>query len=144
MDDCDDVSNYADDYMYYDNNDDECDYLSMQAQFDNVDLPAGVEASVSWLNEPAPSSKAPPQVSSSSHLAGAETSHPTLPKHASSSFTQVSASSSSLVSGGSNSRGKEEATEDELMNKYQIFKHFDVVEGFQITITVTWASRANR
>ncbi|KAJ8568952.1 hypothetical protein K7X08_032689 [Anisodus acutangulus] len=131
MDDCDDVSNYDDDDMYYDNDDDdECDYLSMQAQFDNVDLPAGVEASVSWLNEPAPRSKAPPQVSSSSHLAGAETSNPTLPKHASSSFTQVSASSSSLVSGGSNSLGKEEATEDELMNKYQSFKHFDVVEDF--------------
>lgn len=133
MDDCDDVSNYDDDddYIYYDNDDDdECDYLSMQAQFDNVDLPAGVEATVSWLNEPAPSSKATSQVSSSSHLAGAQTLKPTLPEHASCSFAQVSASSSSLVSGGSNSRGKEEITEDELMKKYQNFKHFDVVEDF--------------
>ncbi|MCD7466838.1 hypothetical protein HAX54_003876 [Datura stramonium] len=133
MDDCDDVSNYDDDddYMYYDNDDDdECDYLSMQAQFDNVDLPAGVEATVSWLNEPSPSSKATSQVSSSSHLAGAQTSKPTLPEHASCSFAQVSASSSSLVSAGSNSRGKEEETEDELMKKYQNFKHFDVVEDF--------------
>lgn len=134
MDDCDDdVSNYDDDddFMYYDNDDDaECDYLSMQAQFDNVDFPAGVEATVSWLNEPAPSSKASSQVSSSSHLAGAQTSNPTLPEHASSSFAQVSASSSSVVSGGSNSRGKEEVTEDELMEKYQSFKHFDVVEDF--------------
>ncbi|XP_059284068.1 putative ubiquitin-conjugating enzyme E2 38 [Lycium ferocissimum] len=135
MDDCDDdVSNYDDDdddYMYYDNDDDdECDYLSMQAQFDNVDLPAGVEASVSWLNQPAPSTKALPQVSSSSHLAGAETSNPTVHTLASSSFTQGSASSGSLVSGGSNSRGKEEQTEDELLEKYQNFKRFDVVEDF--------------
>lgn len=132
-DECDDVSNYDDDddYMYYDNDDnDECDYLSMQAQFDNVDLPAGVEATVSWLNEPAPSSKASSQFSSSIHLAGAQTSNSTLLEHASSSFAQVPASSSSLVSGGSNSCGKEEATEDELMKKYHSFKHFDVVEDF--------------
>lgn len=130
---CDDVSNYDDDedydYMYEDNDDDdECDYLNMQAQFDNVDLPAGVEATVSWL--PASSSKASSQVSSLSHLAGAQTSNLTLPEHAGSSAAQVPASSSSLVSGGSNSHGKEEATEDELMEKYQNFKHFDVVEDF--------------
>ncbi|PHT66033.1 putative ubiquitin-conjugating enzyme E2 25, partial [Capsicum annuum] len=35
-----------------------------------------------------------------------------------------------LVSGWSNSRGKKEATEDELMKKYQSFKHFDAVEDF--------------
>lgn len=133
LDDCDDMSNYDDDdedYMYYDDEDDECDYLSMQAQLDNVDLPAGVEATVSWLNEPAPSSKVSSQGSSSSHLAGAQTLNPTLPEHASSSFAQVPASSNSLVSGGSNSCGKEEVTEDELMKKYQSFKHFDVVEDF--------------
>ncbi|KAH0656357.1 hypothetical protein KY285_031239 [Solanum tuberosum] len=133
LDDCDDMSNYDDDdedYMYYDDEDDECDYLSMQAQLDNVDLPAGVEATVSWLNEPAPSSKVSSQASSSSHLAGAQTLNPTLPEHASSSFAQVPASSNSLVSGGSNSCGKEEVTEDELMKKYQSFKHFDVVEDF--------------
>ncbi|KAM3322578.1 chaperone protein HtpG-like [Capsicum chacoense] len=105
MDDCDDVSNYDDD--------DECDYLSMQAQFDNADLHAGVEVTVSWLNELASSSKVSSQVSSSSHLAGAQASTPTNPEHASSGFPQVPASSSSLVSGGSNSRGKEEASEDE-------------------------------
>lgn len=132
LDDCDDMSNYDDDedYMYYDDEDNECDYLSMQAQFDNVDLPAGVEATVSWLNEPAPSSKVSSQASSSSHLAGAQTLNPTLPEHASSSFAQVPASSNSFVSGGSNSCGKEEVTEDELMKKYQSFKHFDVVEDF--------------
>ncbi|PHU19005.1 hypothetical protein BC332_10156 [Capsicum chinense] len=100
MDDCDDVSNYDndDDYMFYENDDDdECDYLSMQAQFDNADFPAGVEATVSWLNEPASSSKVSSQVSSSSHLAGAQTSTPTNPEHASSDFPQVPASSSTLV-----------------------------------------------
>ncbi|PHT98293.1 Heat shock protein 82 [Capsicum chinense] len=105
MDDFDDVSNY---------DDDECDYLSMQTQFDNVDLAAGVEATVSWLNELVSSSKVSSQVSSSSHLAGTLTSTPTNPEHASSGFPQVPASRSTLVvSGGSNSRGKEEASEDE-------------------------------
>lgn len=137
MDDDDDVSNYDDDdddngYMFYDNDDDdECDYLSMQAQFDNVDLPAGVEATVSWLNEPAPSSKAPSQVSSSSHLVGVGTVKPTLPENGrSSNLSQVPASSSSLVSVESSSRGKEEAAEEEAMKKYQSFKHFDVVDDF--------------
>ncbi|KAF3666601.1 Long chain acyl-CoA synthetase 1 [Capsicum annuum] len=82
MDDCNDMSNY---------DDDECDYLSMRAQFDNADLPAGVEATVSWLNEPASSSKVSSQVSSSSHLAGAKTSTATNPEHASSGFLQVKA-----------------------------------------------------
>ncbi|XP_009590213.1 putative ubiquitin-conjugating enzyme E2 38 isoform X1 [Nicotiana tabacum] len=137
MDDGDDVSNYDNDdddndYMFYDNDDDdECDYLSMQAQFDNVDLPAGVEATVSWLNEPAPSSKAPSQVSSSSHLVGVGTVKPTLPENGrSSNLSQVPASSSSLVSVESSSHGKEEATEEEAMKKYQSFKHFDVVDDF--------------
>ncbi|PHT31127.1 hypothetical protein CQW23_27464 [Capsicum baccatum] len=85
MDDCNDVSNYDDDddYMSYENDgDDECDYLTMQAQFDNADLPADAEAMVSWLNQPASSSKVSSQVSSSSHLAGAQTSTPTNPEHA--------------------------------------------------------------
>ncbi|PHT99737.1 hypothetical protein BC332_29525 [Capsicum chinense] len=119
MDDCDDVSNYDDDddYMFYENDgDDECDYLSMQTQFDNADLPADAEVTVSWLNQPASSSKVSSQVSSSSHLAGAQTSTPTNPEHASSGFLLVPASNSTLVSGGSNSRGKKEASEDEETN----------------------------
>ncbi|KAM3287462.1 hypothetical protein P3S67_020892 [Capsicum chacoense] len=72
MDNFDDVSNYDDndDYLFYENDDDDkCDYLSIQAQFDNTDFPAGVEAKISWLNEPASSSKVSSQVSFSSHLA---------------------------------------------------------------------------
>ncbi|KAF3671142.1 hypothetical protein FXO38_06745 [Capsicum annuum] len=122
MDDCDDVSNYDDDYLFYKNDDDdERDYLSMQAQFDNADLSAGVETMVSWLNEPASSSKMSSEVSSSSHLAGGQTSTPTNSEHVSSIFPQVPASSSTLVSGGSNSCGKKEATEDDLMKKVSKF-----------------------
>ncbi|PHU04520.1 putative ubiquitin-conjugating enzyme E2 26 [Capsicum chinense] len=136
MDNCDDVSNYDDDddddYLFYENDDDDdkCDYLSMQAQFDNADLPIGVEATVSWLNEPTSNPKVSSQVSFSSHLASGQTSTPINSEHVSSNFPQVSSSSSTLVSGWSNSRGKKEATEDELMKKYQSFKHFDVVEDF--------------
>ncbi|PHT75754.1 hypothetical protein T459_19276 [Capsicum annuum] len=98
------------------NDDDEYDYLSMQAQFDNVDLPTDVEATVSWLNEPASSSKVFSKVRSLSHLVGSQTSTPTNYEHASSGFLQVPASSSTLVSGGSNSREKEETSEDEETN----------------------------
>ncbi|KAM3216477.1 hypothetical protein P3L10_025918 [Capsicum annuum] len=133
MDNCDDVSNYDDDddYLFYKNDDnDECDYLSMQAQFDNTDLPAGVEATVSWLNEPPSSSKVSSQFSFSSHLASGQTSTLINSEHVSSTFPQAPSSSSTLVSGWSNSCGKKEATEHELMKKYQSFKHFDVVEDF--------------
>ncbi|PHT35852.1 putative ubiquitin-conjugating enzyme E2 25 [Capsicum baccatum] len=133
MDNCDDVSNYDDndDYLFYENDDDdECDYLSMQAQFDNVDFPVGVEATVSWLNEPASNSKVSSQVSFSSDLASGQTSTPINSEHVSSNFPQVPSSSSTLVSGWSNSHGKKEATEDELQKKYQSFKHFNVVEDF--------------
>ncbi|PHU20262.1 putative ubiquitin-conjugating enzyme E2 25 [Capsicum chinense] len=133
MDNCDDVSNHDDDYLFYENDDDdddECDYLSMQAQFDNVDLPAGVENMFSWLNEPAFSSKVSSQVSFSSHLASGQTLTSINSEHVSSNFPQVPSSSSTLVSRWSNSRGKKEAIEDELMKKYQSFKHFDMVEDF--------------
>ncbi|KAF3664178.1 putative ubiquitin-conjugating enzyme E2 38 [Capsicum annuum] len=134
MDNCNDASNYDDDdddnLFYKNNDDDEYDYLSMQAQFDNIDLPAGVEATVSWLNEPSSSSNVSSQVSFSSHLASGQTSTPINSEHVSSNFPQVPSSSSTLVSGWSNSRGKKEATEDELMKKYQSFKHFDAVEDF--------------
>ncbi|PHT39789.1 Heat shock protein 82 [Capsicum baccatum] len=66
-------------------------------------------------NFPPCNSKVSSQVSSSSHLAGTLTSTPTNPEHASSGFPQVPASSSTLVSGGSNSRRKEEASEDEAL-----------------------------
>ncbi|KAM3305532.1 putative ubiquitin-conjugating enzyme E2 26 [Capsicum chacoense] len=132
MDNCDDVSNYDDDdYLFYENDDDdECDYLSMQAQFDNADLTTSVEETVSWLNEPASSSKASSQVSFSSHLASGQTSTPINSEHVSSNFRQVPSSSSTLMSGWSNSSGKKKAIEDELMKKYQSFKHLDVVEYF--------------
>lgn len=110
MDNCNDASNYDDDdddNLFYENNDDdEYDYLSMQAQFDNTDLPAGVEATVSWLNEPSSSSNVSSQVSFSSHLASGQTSTPINSEHVSSNFPQVPSSSSTLVSGWSNSHGK--------------------------------------
>ncbi|KAE9601061.1 hypothetical protein Lal_00023863 [Lupinus albus] len=53
----DDAPDYGFDFYYNDDDDDayENDYLSLMDQFDNVDLPPGVEATVPWLKDIAPS-----------------------------------------------------------------------------------------
>ncbi|XP_027064822.1 putative ubiquitin-conjugating enzyme E2 38 [Coffea arabica] len=131
----DDVSDYDDndDYMF-DDDDDDGDYLSMQAQFDNVDLPPGVEASVSWLQASSMSASipTPPAVTTQFHTAAPSADA------GSSSFVnlcphknEISASSSSAVTVESSSNGKEkEESEDEIMRKYEAFKSFDTVEDF--------------
>ncbi|KAF7141142.1 hypothetical protein RHSIM_Rhsim06G0141900 [Rhododendron simsii] len=115
-----------DDYMYEDDDD---DYLSMQAQFDNVDLPPGVEASVSWLNDPAPSANTPASTSTSSLSDAVGSSFkffdPTSSKY------ETAAASSSMVLVESSSAGKEqEEKESEVMIKFQSFKQFDTVDDF--------------
>ncbi|CAI9772561.1 unnamed protein product [Fraxinus pennsylvanica] len=120
-----------DDYMYDD--DDADDYSNLQAPFDNVDLPTGVEASVSWLNDTAPGSNTstPVSVPVGSGLVGLPAS---AAVHAPSSLaslcckTEAIASSSSSVSAESscNEKGNEE-NQVEVMKKYIDFKRFDVV-----------------
>ncbi|KAE9457644.1 hypothetical protein C3L33_10443, partial [Rhododendron williamsianum] len=115
-----------DDYMYEDDDD---DYLSMQAQFDNVDLPPGVEASVSWLNDPAPSANTPASTSTSS-LSDAVGSSLKFFDPATSKY-ETAAASSSMVLVESSSAGKEqEEKESEVMIKFQSFKQFDTVDDF--------------
>ncbi|KAH7842352.1 hypothetical protein Vadar_004300 [Vaccinium darrowii] len=111
---------YDDDYG--DDDDDENDYLGMQAQFDNVDLPPGVEASVSWLKDPAPCLSA---------QAGASSL-----KDPTNSENHAVASSSSTVLSKADATGKEqeekeqEEKEDEVLRKFQNFKKFDTVDDF--------------
>lgn len=117
-----------DDYMYEDDNDDD-DYLSMQAQFDNVDLPPGVEASVSWLNDPAPSANTPASTSTSSlsDTVGSSSKifDPAICKY------ETAAASSSMVLAESSSAGiEQEEKESDFMIKFQSFKQFDTVDDF--------------
>ncbi|CAL5336757.1 hypothetical protein CsSME_00019700 [Camellia sinensis var. sinensis] len=141
VDDGDDVSDYDDnDDFMFDNDDDDDnddDYLSMQAQFDNVDLPPGVEASVSWLRDPSPSANAPASNNATGpsgavgQPAGARMSSLKIYDPAANSKTEAAATSSSTVLAQSSSSGKEkEEKEDEVLSKLQLFKRFDTVDDF--------------
>ncbi|KAH7861370.1 hypothetical protein Vadar_025271 [Vaccinium darrowii] len=128
VDEGDDVCDFDDndDYIYEDDDD---DYLSMQAQFDHVDLPPGVEASVSWLNDPAPSTNTPASTSTSS-LSDAVGSSLKFIDH-DNSKNETAATSSSMVLAESSSAGKEqEGKESDVMGKFQSFKQFDTVDDF--------------
>ncbi|XP_071698326.1 putative ubiquitin-conjugating enzyme E2 38 [Rutidosis leptorrhynchoides] len=123
IDEEDDALDYDDDgdYMFDngedDEDEDETDYLSMQAQFDNVDLPPGVEASFSFLKDP---------VSSSSNI------NPSVPQIDTKESTvcegdkDIASSSSAVVS----VEDKEKVSEEELKSRYENFKSFDIVDDF--------------
>ncbi|XP_028080304.1 putative ubiquitin-conjugating enzyme E2 38 [Camellia sinensis] len=136
IDEGDDLSCYDDndDYMY---DDTYCDYMmSMQAQFDNVDLPPGVEASVSWLKNSAPSANAPASTSASppsdavgqpsgEGISSLKIYDPANGKN------EADITSSSTVIAESSSVGKEqEEKDDEFLRKFQLFKRFDTVDDF--------------
>ncbi|CAA2987576.1 ubiquitin-conjugating enzyme E2 38 [Olea europaea subsp. europaea] len=128
-DDC-DIYGDDDDYMYGDNNID--DYSTLQAQFDNVDLPTGVEASVSWLSDPAPGSNT--STPENVPVEGGSVGLPATAAVHASSFpasprckTEAIASSSSSVSAESSCNEGKEENKGEVMKKYLDFKRFDVV-----------------
>lgn len=119
----DDMVEYEDDddddcdYYMFENSkeDDEAHYSNMQAQFDNVDLPPGVEASFSWLNDPAP-------VAASTKLVDPPAEHhnhqiPNIP-------TDIASTSSNIAS---TSAGE---NQDEVKKKFEGFKSFDIVDDF--------------
>lgn len=96
-----DVDEDADDAFDFYENDDfmyEDDYASMQNQFDNVDLPPGVEASLPWLKD-----------------------------------FDLSVSKQDVASDHteSSSRGKGEETENAVIQKFQQFKQFDMVDSYK-------------
>ncbi|KAF8409243.1 hypothetical protein HHK36_005317 [Tetracentron sinense] len=149
-DDDDDDDDAGDDEDIYDDDDDDYnddltyddDYLSLQAQFDTVDLPPGVEASVPWLQDPAQSEKKPadPSSSTSSNFqtqynavsvpSGIEVASPFLQDPAKNQ-QNPDATSSSIIPVESCSNGKEVHMEEgEVMNKFLLFKRFDTVQDF--------------
>ncbi|XP_073156548.1 putative ubiquitin-conjugating enzyme E2 38 [Henckelia pumila] len=126
IDDC-DISEYGSDenYFYEDNDDD--DYSSMQAQFDNVDIPPGVEASVTWLKDSTLSSNAPTRSGSASSSVCAAASVP-VPLNGK---CEATVSSNSSLCTESSSNGKEKkVNEVDILIKYEAFKQFDVVDDY--------------
>ena len=118
IDDGDDGFDYDDDdgdYMFEkEDDDDDSHYLSMQAQFDNVDLPPGVEANFSFLG------KVPP---------AANTTPVTANTHNQEVTKDVASSSSSNIVSSSEAE-KADAKEEEVKKQYQNFKSFDIVDDF--------------
>ncbi|KAL9677919.1 hypothetical protein QQ045_015756 [Rhodiola kirilowii] len=103
-----DDDDYDDDYMYADDNDDDDDnYAKMQSQFDNVDLPPGVEISLPWMDTAASKSAQSAPSSSSAQV------------H---KIADVAASSSTPAD--------EENQEEVARERYEYFKRFDTVEEF--------------
>lgn len=126
----DDVSDYGDDDFLYE--DDFDDYSIMQSQYDNVDLPPGVEASVPWLKDPSPSENIIAAMSTSTLPslqakfdavdlpAGAEIS--IAPGLAENKMKAAVSSSSTVFEGGNK--------EDEVLRNYESFRPFDTVAEF--------------
>ncbi|XWS68641.1 hypothetical protein CRYUN_Cryun04dG0108300 [Craigia yunnanensis] len=126
--DCDE--DYADDASDYGDNDDflyEDDYSIVQSHFDNVDLPPGVEASIPWLKEPAPIGNVPPALGASAAPCPAESKKAATSNLADSKVKSAS-TSTSMVPRESVSDQKEGNEEHGVMQKFQSFKHFDVVD----------------
>lgn len=111
VDDDDVLSDYDDNDEYFcdEDEDEDAEYLRLQAEFDNADLPPGVEASVPWLQDPFPSEK--PTV------AGTSTSSVQDEKNSASCGSKAESSSSV----------KKEEEMDDVLRKLIYFKQFDTV-----------------
>ncbi|KAL4585265.1 hypothetical protein LXL04_009881 [Taraxacum kok-saghyz] len=132
----DDAFDYDDDgdYMFEnieeEEEDEEAHYLSMQAQFDNVDLPPGVEASFSWLKDPAPSTSVPAGTSYTAAMVPQKIQEITISKgkevaSSSSDVLQVPVTGSSVVK-----KDEVAVLEVESVKKFEEFKLFDIVDDF--------------
>lgn len=136
------VSDYDDndDYMF-ENDDDDDEYLNIQAQFDNVDLPPGVEASVSWIKDSTSSMNVSmvPLPGSGSEGKTSLALFSDMPNFVN---KDIGSSSSTLHEGSSSdvkNKGvkehedavKDEAEkDDDVMKNYECFKKFDTVNDF--------------
>lgn len=123
------------DYMFesIEEDDEEAHYLNMQAQFDNVDLPPGVEASFSWLKDPVSSTSVTANMSNSaptvSQVCSTEVNTCEIPNLPMSKGKDVASSSSETLQNpvsGSN----EEVVNKEMMKQFEEFKLFDIVDDF--------------
>lgn len=112
-----DDADYFSEYDDYDNIAYNDEYTTLQSQFDHVDLPTGVEVLLPWLKDP----------TSSENISETKTLNISdLPE---SKKTEVAACSSNAHA-ASSSNNRVEETEDDVMQKFQHFKHFDVVDDF--------------
>ncbi|XP_073061136.1 putative ubiquitin-conjugating enzyme E2 38 [Primulina eburnea] len=131
VDDC-DLSEYGseENYFYEDNDDD--DYSSMQAQFDNVDIPPGVEASVTWLNDTKLSSNAPVPLDFSTRCGPASSASvaASVPVPSNGKCEANVSSNSSLFTESSSSGKEKEVNGVDLLRKSEAFKQFDVVGDY--------------
>lgn len=110
----------ADDYYDYDDYDNFSytdEYAILQSRLDNVHLPPGVEASLPWLKDPSPSATIP------------STKNSTVSGPPSTKGTEVG-SCSSITQADSNSSNQGRDHDDTVMEKFQSFKQFDMVDDF--------------
>lgn len=105
------------DYAFPDDND---NYDKMQSQFDNVDLPPGVEISLPWMDS-ATSKTAQPASSSS-------LSSVTLHSGSTTSSDQVH--NPKEVAASSSTISEDENLKEAARERYEGFKRFDIVEEF--------------
>ncbi|XP_015573909.1 probable ubiquitin-conjugating enzyme E2 26 isoform X2 [Ricinus communis] len=138
----DDDGGGADDYYYYYYDDDdeylyeEEDYLAYQSQFDNVDLPAGVEASLPWLKEPANSGFNTPGTSTSTMSDPSESKRKSVildiaETKRKATGSGLSENNSSAATTASSSNGEEiDNKRKGVLHILKNFKQFDTVEDF--------------
>jgi len=107
--------------------DEEAHYLSMQAQFDNVDLPPGVEASFSWLKDPDPSTSVTAGTSCTAAMVPQKLQEITISKG---KDVATSSSTAAQVPISESVGKKEEVVDGDSMKKFEEFKLFDIVEDF--------------
>ncbi|KAL9457768.1 hypothetical protein AB3S75_006754 [Citrus x aurantiifolia] len=125
------MDDYADDDYEYDDTDMyEDNYATMQSQFDNVDLPPGVEASLPWLKDIA-SSQDVTSVSSTTSISDlSESKRKATISYLGESKSKLAFVSHSTASVESISDEKEEKEESRVMANIQGFKQFDTVDDF--------------
>ncbi|XWS63414.1 hypothetical protein CRYUN_Cryun06bG0095100 [Craigia yunnanensis] len=132
--DCDeDCDDYADDVSDYVDNDDflyDDDFSIMQSHFDNVDLPPGIEASIPWLKDPAPIGNVPPAPRASTAPYLAESKKATTSNLANSEVKSATTSPSMVPRESASDQKKEGNEELGVLQKFQSFKHFEVVDDF--------------
>ncbi|KAM1513927.1 hypothetical protein ACFX12_025504 [Malus domestica] len=118
MDDEEDDDDDDNDYDYGDNDGFLYDVGDdLQSQFDNVDLPPGVEATLPWLNDPSPSEKPSTKTLAISDLPPC-------------SSTVHCEASSTVPSEASSTKEPADSNDDSIMQTSQQFKQFDMVEDF--------------
>uniref|UniRef100_A0A7N0TJH8 E2 ubiquitin-conjugating enzyme n=1 Tax=Kalanchoe fedtschenkoi TaxID=63787 RepID=A0A7N0TJH8_KALFE len=112
-----DNDDYDDDYMYAEDDD---KYTKMQSQFDNVDLPPGVEISLPWME--AAASKTVQSASSSSL--------PSVKEHSGATTTTAQVQKMEVATASSSTLAEAGNPEEAARERYEGFKRFDTVEEF--------------